>query len=110
MVDCSKLISTGFEFKYHIADSVEEIVNSPTVAEMHKGIYSNLKLTEKIKIAKTIGQKELCLIPGGIAVDDRGTLTFANDFNFYGVKRFYQVQNFSTSTIRAFHGHLNEAK
>ena len=31
-------------------------------------------------------------------------------FNFYGVKRFYQVQNFSTSTIRAFHGHMNEAK
>jgi len=110
MVDCSKLIGTGFEFKYHIADAVEEIVNSPTATEMYKGIYSNLKLAEKIKIAKTIGKKELHLIPGGIAVDDRGALTFANDFNFYGVKRFYQVQNFSTSTIRAFHGHLHEAK
>lgn len=50
------------------------------------------------------------LIKGGIAVDDRGTLTFINDFNFKNVKRFYQVNNFSTNIIRAFHGHRNEAK
>ena len=31
-------------------------------------------------------------------------------YNFYGVKRFYQVRNHSTSTIRAWHGHLKEAK
>ncbi len=110
MVDSSKLLSTGFEFKYNIAYAIEEIVNSPTALEMHKGIYSNLKLAERVKIATTIGQKKLRLIPGGVAVDDRGCLNFANDFNFYGVKRFYQVQNFSTSTIRAFHGHLKEAK
>ncbi len=110
MVDSSKLLSTGFEFKYDIAYAIEEIVNSPTALEMHKGIYSNLKLAERVKIATTIGMKDLRLIPGGVAVDDRGCLNFANDFNFYGVKRFYQVQNFSTSTIRAFHGHLREAK
>lgn len=50
------------------------------------------------------------LIKGGIAVDDRGTLTFVNDFDFKGVKRCYQVKNFSKSTIRAFHGHQKEAK
>jgi len=110
MVDSSKLLNTGFEFKYNIAYAVEEIVNSPTALEMSKGIYSNLKLAERVKIATTIGMRDLRLIPGGIAVGDRGCLTFANDFNFYGVKRFYQVQNFSTSTIRAFHGHLKEAK
>jgi nucleoside-diphosphate-sugar epimerase/dTDP-4-dehydrorhamnose 3,5-epimerase-like enzyme len=110
MVDSSKLLSTGFEFKYNIAYAIEEIVNSPTALEMQKGIYSNLKLAERVKIATTIGMKDLRLIPGGVAVDDRGCLNFANDFNFYGVKRFYQVQNFSTSTIRAFHGHLKEAK
>ena len=110
MVDSSKLINTGFEFKYNIAYAVEEIKNSPTALEMHKGIYSNLKLAERVKIARTIGGRDLRLIPGGVAVDDRGCLAFANDFNFYGVKRFYQVQNFSTSTIRAFHGHLKEAK
>jgi dTDP-4-dehydrorhamnose 3,5-epimerase len=50
------------------------------------------------------------IIDGGIAVDDRGMLSFANQFDFAGVKRFYQVRNFSPAVIRAFHGHRNEAK
>ncbi|MBI2482146.1 MAG: dTDP-4-dehydrorhamnose 3,5-epimerase family protein [Candidatus Vogelbacteria bacterium] len=50
------------------------------------------------------------LIDGGIAIDDRGTLIFNNSFNFKGIKRFYMVENFSTDTIRAFHGHLKEEK
>ncbi|MDB5194416.1 MAG: putative sugar epimerase [Parcubacteria group bacterium] len=50
------------------------------------------------------------IIDGGIAVDDRGSLMFANPFDFKGVKRFYAVENFSTETIRAFHGHLKESK
>ncbi|MFA5270098.1 MAG: dTDP-4-dehydrorhamnose 3,5-epimerase family protein [Patescibacteria group bacterium] len=50
------------------------------------------------------------LIDGGLAVDDRGQLTFVNGFDFAGVKRFYSVENFSTETIRAWHGHLKEAK
>ncbi len=110
MVDSSKLLKTGFEFKFTISDAIEEIRVSPTALEMHKEIYSNLKLAERVYITKNIGMRDLRLIQGGIAVDDRGCLNFANDFNFYGVKRFYQVQNFSTSTIRAFHGHLKEAK
>jgi dTDP-4-dehydrorhamnose 3,5-epimerase len=110
MVDNSKLLATGFKFKYDIADAVNDISNSPTALEYHKGIYSNLKLNQRLKISKTIGQKEISLIDGGLAVDDRGSLIYANEFNFYGVKRFYQVSNFSTSTIRAFHGHQNEAK
>ncbi len=110
MVDSSKIMDTGFEFKYDIEYAVKEIIDSPTAQEFHKGIYSNLKVAERVKIAKTIGKRDIFLIKGGVAVDDRGSLNFANDFNFYGVKRFYQVQNFNTSTIRAFHGHLNEAK
>ncbi len=110
MVDNSKIVNAGFEFKYTIKNAVEEIIKSPTVQEFHKGIYSNLKLSERVKISGTIGKKDLRIIEGGIAVDDRGCLNFANDFKFYGVKRFYQVQNFNTSTIRAFHGHLHEAK
>lgn len=49
-------------------------------------------------------------IEGGVAVDDRGMLSFVNQFDFNGVKRFYMVENFSTHTIRAFHGHMKEAK
>lgn len=110
MVDNSKLIKTGFIYEYSIADAVKEITNSPTAMEFQKGIYSNLKLMERLKISETIGIRDIRIIEGGTAIDDRGTLNFANEFNFYGVKRFYQVQNFSTSTIRAFHGHLREAK
>lgn len=47
---------------------------------------------------------------GGIGVDDRGCVTFVNTFDFSNVKRFYMVENFDPSTIRAFHGHKNEGK
>jgi dTDP-4-dehydrorhamnose 3,5-epimerase len=50
------------------------------------------------------------LVPGGLAVDDRGTVSFANDFDPGAFKRFYVLENFATTTIRAFHGHLKEEK
>jgi dTDP-4-dehydrorhamnose 3,5-epimerase-like enzyme len=50
------------------------------------------------------------LYQGGVGVDDRGSVSFVNDFNFVGVKRFYQVANHQTGFIRAFHGHQHEAK
>jgi dTDP-4-dehydrorhamnose 3,5-epimerase len=50
------------------------------------------------------------LIKGGRAVDDRGALTFVNDFSLHGYKRFYTVQNHKQGFIRAWHGHLNEGK
>jgi len=53
---------------------------------------------------------EVSIIDGGLVVDDRGVVRFVNDFNFKGVKRFYQVDNFNADVIRAFHGHLKESK
>tara|TARA_Y100000034_G_C6879783_1_gene402925 strand:+ start:475 stop:921 length:447 start_codon:yes stop_codon:yes gene_type:complete len=50
------------------------------------------------------------LIKGGIAIDDRGSVSFVNDFDFKSIKRFYTAKNFSRDTIRAFHGHIKEAK
>lgn len=50
------------------------------------------------------------LIDGGLAVDDRGTVRFVNDFDFRGVKRFYQVENHRKGFIRAWHGHKKEGK
>ena len=47
---------------------------------------------------------------GDIAVDDRGQVTFVNDFNFEDVKRFYMVENHSKGFIRAWHGHRKEGK
>lgn len=49
-------------------------------------------------------------IVGAIATDDRGCLRFVNNFDFSGVKRFYQVENHSRNFIRAWHGHKKEGK
>ena len=54
--------------------------------------------------------EEVRLIEGGLAVDDRGQVTFANGFDFAGVKRFYMVSNHKQGFVRAWHGHKKEAK
>ncbi len=50
------------------------------------------------------------VIPGGIAIDDRGQVSFVNDFDFVGVKRFYMVSNHARGFVRAWHAHKKEAK
>jgi dTDP-4-dehydrorhamnose 3,5-epimerase len=50
------------------------------------------------------------LINGGIAVDDRGEVCFANEFDFKGVKRFYMIANHKSGFVRAWHAHKREAK
>jgi len=50
------------------------------------------------------------IIKGDIAKDERGSVSFVNNFDFKGVKRFYLVENSSLDVIRAFHGHLKEEK
>jgi dTDP-4-dehydrorhamnose 3,5-epimerase len=55
-------------------------------------------------------KSEITTIAGAIATDDRGSVRFVNDFNFDGVKRFYQVQNHAQGFIRAWHAHQKEAK
>ncbi|HUD06067.1 MAG TPA: dTDP-4-dehydrorhamnose 3,5-epimerase family protein [Candidatus Saccharimonadales bacterium] len=50
------------------------------------------------------------IIEGGLAVDDRGQVSFSNDFDFAGVKRFYMVSNHAQGFVRAWHGHKKEAK
>ena len=50
------------------------------------------------------------VLEGGVAVDDRGQLSFVNDFDFKDVKRFYMVENHDKGFIRAWHGHEKEGK
>lgn len=50
------------------------------------------------------------MIDGGLAVDDRGHLSFVNDFGFERVKRFYMVENHTAGFVRAWHAHKKEAK
>jgi dTDP-4-dehydrorhamnose 3,5-epimerase-like enzyme len=50
------------------------------------------------------------ILKGGLAVDDRGQVSFVNGFSLGNIQRFYMVENFSTQVVRAFHGHLKEEK
>ena len=54
--------------------------------------------------------KQPYLIEGGLFIDDRGSISFCNGFEFEGVKRFYLVENHRAGFIRAWHGHRHEAK
>ena len=49
-------------------------------------------------------------IQGDLSKDERGVVKFINNFKFEGIKRFYIVENINTEIIRAFHGHMKEAK
>ena len=53
---------------------------------------------------------DIRVIEGGIAVDDRGSVTFANDLAFDDIKRFYLVANHRAGMVRAWHAHRREAK
>jgi dTDP-4-dehydrorhamnose 3,5-epimerase-like enzyme len=55
-------------------------------------------------------KSEPTLSVGGLAVDDRGQVSFVNDFNFADVKRFYMVSNHKQGFVRAWHAHKKEAK
>ena len=49
-------------------------------------------------------------LAGGLAIDDRGALSFCNDFDMSSIRRFYTVTNHQNNFIRAWHAHKNEAK
>ena len=50
------------------------------------------------------------LIQGAVRVDDRGSVSFVNDFGFEAVKRSYLVSNHKAGYVRAWHAHKREAK
>ncbi len=50
------------------------------------------------------------LMEGDMVVDDRGSISFVNEFQFEGVKRFYMICNHTVGFVRAWHGHKQEAK
>ena len=49
-------------------------------------------------------------LEGGIAVDERGQLTFVNDLDMTEVRRFYTIRNADMEVIRAWHAHQHERK
>lgn len=50
------------------------------------------------------------LVSGQRFVDDRGLLSFINELDLKEFRRFYVIENHSKGFIRAWHGHLKEAK
>jgi len=50
------------------------------------------------------------LLFGGSHTDHRGTISFVNDFDFKGVNRFYTLHHPETTMVRAWQGHVQEAK
>jgi dTDP-4-dehydrorhamnose 3,5-epimerase len=50
------------------------------------------------------------IIKGGNFSNNLGTISFVNDFNFNGIKRFYSIYLPKKKIIRAFHGHFKEKK
>lgn len=50
------------------------------------------------------------IIKGGNFVDERGTMSFVNDFNVRNAQRFYTITHKDTATIRAWQGHEFEQK
>lgn len=53
---------------------------------------------------------EPTIVNGGIAVDDRGELVFANELLLNRFKRFYLIKNHAPQFVRAWHGHKKEGK
>lgn len=50
------------------------------------------------------------IIQGGNFSDDRGTISFVNDFSFKDIERFYILSNSDKNPIRAWQGHKLDAK
>lgn len=53
---------------------------------------------------------EVTFLPGGAATDNRGIVSFVNEFPFQNYKRFYTIQNHDVGYVRAWHGHRFEEK
>jgi dTDP-4-dehydrorhamnose 3,5-epimerase-like enzyme len=50
------------------------------------------------------------LIHGGLHVDQRGIVSFVNDFDFKGVQRFYTIRAHKPGEVRGWIGHKREHK
>jgi dTDP-4-dehydrorhamnose 3,5-epimerase-like enzyme len=57
-----------------------------------------------------MNQKEPIIITAGQHTDERGRLSFFNDFDMTPVKRFYIIEHPDPTVIRAWQGHKVEQK
>ena len=45
------------------------------------------------------------IIQGGKFSDQRGSISYVNDFNFTDIERFYIISNSKENPVRAWQGH-----
>ena len=57
-----------------------------------------------------IANKKPTLILGGSHIDDRGVLSFVNEFDLTPIKRFYTITHPNAEVVRAWQGHQQEHK
>lgn len=50
------------------------------------------------------------IIKGGKHTDSRGTLLYNNDFDAFGIKRIYVIENNETTFVRGWQGHRIEQR
>lgn len=50
------------------------------------------------------------IIQGGKYEDERGKLTFVNDFDLSPIKRYYTIEHVDIAVVRAWQGHKKEQK
>lgn len=55
-------------------------------------------------------EAESILIQGGQHTDERGTLSFFNDFDMAHVRRFYVIEHQDITVVRAWQAHKKEQK
>ena len=53
---------------------------------------------------------EVNLVKGAIFNDERGSVSFVNDFNFNEIERFYIIENSDSHPLRAWQGHKLDNK
>lgn len=54
--------------------------------------------------------KSVGIIKGGLHVDERGVVSFVNDFDFMGADRFYTIKAHTTGKIRGWIAHKKQQK
>ncbi|MDO3625936.1 WxcM-like domain-containing protein [Mucilaginibacter sp. BT774] len=50
------------------------------------------------------------IISGAVHADQRGSISFINDFTFADIKRFYTIEPADSTIARAWQGHRHESK
>ena len=53
---------------------------------------------------------EASLLTGAVYSDERGSVSFVNDFKFNDISRFYILENSETHPVRAWQGHKLDCK